>query len=98
MHKEKSSNAIWVEANTFVSMHLNETGRVEDFIDILKKEMSDFDNERKAEYLRCVINKIKEESAWHNNVCSLKSCRVKTYFQECLKILEQLSDENLKKN
>lgn len=90
MEIQESDKAITEEADSFVAMHLNETGMVEEFIDLLKNEIKDFDEQRKREFIRCVIQKIEKEKTWHDNICSLENCKVKMYFDKCLEILKTM--------
>jgi hypothetical protein len=84
------SRAEIIEADSFTGMNLNETGLAEDFIEKLKKEVSDFDNERKNEFILLVIRRINHEKDWHNSLCALEDCSVKQYFHKCLNMLQHL--------
>lgn len=90
MQIEKSVSAATEEASSFIAMHLNETGLVEEFINKVKDEIKNFDEERKKEFIKSLIRCVEKEKAWHDNLCSIDQCKVKQYFEECLEMLGKL--------
>lgn len=90
---EERKSAIFAEANSFVAVHLNETGVVEEFIGKVKEEIKILEEKYKTEFIQGVIRSVNHEMAWHERLCAYQSCSVKVYFAACLKKLYEICEE-----
>jgi hypothetical protein len=80
-------------ANSFVALNLNETGIVDEFINTLKREITTISGEYRDTFVQGIIQSVSKEKAWHESLCAHESCKVKNYFNECLKMLQELKAE-----
>jgi hypothetical protein len=91
MQLEKNKAALYLEANSFVAMSLNETGDAGEFIERVKLKINEL-KEYKNDFIEGVILHINKEKAWHDSLCVYEKCSVKDYFETCLAGLSLLSE------
>jgi hypothetical protein len=91
MQLAKRKGALYLEANSFVALSLNETGDAGEFIESVKLKINEL-KEYKKEFIEGVILHLNKEKAWHDNLCVYEKCSVKDYFETCLAELSLLSE------